>query len=1600
MSTEKNQPTLEPINIKASLLEPLKEAYNGAESHKEFAYGLDYMEAMTKFLASLCVSLVGEMDKTTFEEIFLNNFKLTPSLGDFKSLATNCFSKENKKKITQKDSSESFKALYNELYDIFHNTNKITLDTIDSLMSNKNSTVTKTSLSSLLNEYIVTFRNKLKGHGASYRDDESEQIEAINNTLRKINDYIEKSVEAVVSLGSLSFSVEKTSSEITHDINSIYVSYSTGETTDTFKIIPIMVYLTCDKYSCKDNHRIKIFYYNDGTGANSYYLDYGYNHYFCFEKNDIKNVFEELTKLESAVLGSSSEERRGELVGNFVGREDELKIAKEYLLNSIKINQSSSIVIIGSPGIGKSAFISKLQTQLKEDSEQLNKDKSVIDSYIFYAKKGDMGNEVALFYSKIRSFFKEQLKLMPLSGRNDKNADSNIDEDLAMQEKLEKLFKSYSYEKETRNLVIFIDGLDEFDKPVDFLGYLPIQANKNIHIVFSTRQSADILAVLKTKLYESHVLGDSKSKEVFKDEKIQDYANNSYSLEIGALTDAEAKSLISDVLPYEIKQSEEYEEILNEICDRSEKLPLYIKYICDELKRKNPQSDFAKEILEYAKQLPPKLSEFYIRSFKNIQSKSREILNTLYSSKTQISFNLFFKLLQSNGIDATEFKQKYFNEIAIFLTSGKNGYGFYHLSVKEALKSYYTNEKDIKCIAELDVKTFLNEFNIPTEYQYLYDALKEELFYIEKTDHGFFASLQNLYQQLDAIKSDDAQNDELLKYYKNNYLHIAYSYIWFRIFQDTIDFESFSEKKYVSLANIQMSNEVQQSIESLFRHYEKIKPFNLEDIRYAIEIALLSKNYEQLLKITDHFGNNIQDRITAICSSNYKPDTNTNVKVIQKENFDDYQAIKYDVFASLEDEFLVSLANSDSVIRDNPDIARDIASELIELLNFDSIEYTFEKLLDYRKSNSESITVLTKDLQDGFDEADRWVEIVKKCLEKSSDSNVNFIKDNFNGFCINALRIANIAVTSGNVDHSEYLNDTKKAIQKVAFILISTSVIDNLSNCCQASSSDEKSSLIYKRVFEILVKSECNVEYMGQRSLYGYEQSDSYENLIFYFRKFFQFKGIADTKQSNKDNEIFLLIEERLSRECDSDDLELMFEWSNHIINSELRFRTISLIVKKSENIEFIRSIILSLDQYDPWYDIYMTMIKLSVKNIIFFDALAEFHIQNQFLSAFIEIYEVVLKGSDRLKSEIFSLLESEKNPNFQTDKSTFAYYLTGDIEFALCVDNPNYKNIILLNIAKRFDDLEKIVKIWERMDNPNFKNMLIGDSLTKCRDIDEIHRYKRYLDNPNFIDKYYNNAVYQLALRTRDIALMDLINNQELRGNGYIKIKLLMIVDLAMTNLEQALHNLDEIQDLSKKQKFKTLIELAERLSHSDVGKALDVIAKIQDSSYKSIALSNIIDKINDEGTFNTVLIEILALNNNTTNSIGVILNNAKRYDITNLLLNNIMIQRQICNNFTSKFAYDFVSHVDKKSLIRYYGLPLEKKSHLELMVEELVELKKQREQAENDENESLYDEITERAEEIKNKIYEKNKELEVFLAQYNVTELKYKRTDILELI
>lgn len=789
------------FNIKSAFFDDLHNSYNEHKESKRYLdqllNGLDYMEALVKFLGVVSISVLRDVDYSLYKSVFYNSFKLTPSLGHFIGLSRLPFSKESQKTLAKDGKT-------NELYDFLQEKFSTQIDVrlasslsilLDESVEKKVSTV-QTLLDS-----VGAFRNKFKGHSASFRDDDVEFRDSILTTQERLLSALEEFVDSILQNLSLFYD----------DVNNkVSLEYKNVKC----ELVPILLYVECSNKNCQKNQKIKLFFYNEGRPTLSHYLDYINGHYFQFTK--INQIYNQIEKMQDEVIHTTSNrDKQTLLLTNFVGREEELKQSRKHIEKGVDSRTSSFVSVMGIPGIGKSAFITQVQQTLLQNSD--------INSYTFYAMKGEMADEELFLWKKISRYF-EKLNIV-------------IKEEGAFHlgENLSNLFEAYELNKSTKPLILTIDGLDEFDNSEKIIQSVPSALKGKIHIIFSSRPYQNIKSAI--------------SKKIVAFKKV-----SSLELALKVLSYDEISSLLSPVIPKRVhRSSDEYADIITSVIQKSESLPLYLYYIVQELKEKNitDDEDIVQRMRQWAQGLPKKLASFYSEKFNEIKPISKKILLTLLLSKEAVKKDDFYTLLQHNfkeDIGRTSFDVNYFNEIEVFLKiDGESRYRFYHLSVEEELFNYLRESGDIYSFDGDNLKGALLDSMIKKEKAYI-----DSLVYMRE-DSILYRLLQELLSVTKKIITTQSIGKNFT-YYSENYLYLLQKRIYANVFISLINHENMADKEYSELLSARELNQSSKDeIAYFYKELEAKEQVGLFEIRFAYEFALLSKEYDKVLKYKDMY---------------------------------------------------------------------------------------------------------------------------------------------------------------------------------------------------------------------------------------------------------------------------------------------------------------------------------------------------------------------------------------------------------------------------------------------------------------------------------------------------------------------------------------------------------------------------------------------------------------------------------------------------------------------------------------------------------------------------------------------------------------------------
>ena len=786
------------IDIDESLFKNLKEDYETAkinnQYHKQFIVGFDYVESLVKLFATLVISVVKERDEALYTKLIQNDFQLHPSLGNFINLINNPFSNKNKKLLEQD-------VLYSFLYQqLVKNKKEGTYADISAILdgvslSSQSGKKIKTT-KNLLIECVTKFRNKTKGHGASFREDDKDFRESVLEILDVIIQTLEIDYRAIIQ--NVAFFTQEGRSANEKIVSAVYQK-------QTYSLVPIIAYIGCEHTHCLEQHLHKLFFYNGGKESKPEFLDHSFSH--CAMIKSTSSFHRSIATFQSQIIMS----KRAELLSDFVGRENEI----QKISDIIEKSESSLSRIYGKPGIGKSAFLTHLEERLHEKDAEKS-----YNTFIFYAMKEKMNvEEDVYFFGQLRSYF-EALEIKP-----------TFKEGETLLSKMQKLFHAYEKSDREEKLVLMIDGLDEFSNPIEIMNLIPFDFSEKIHLILSYREFEKIVSKL-----------DSKEKE--------SKCHSCLSLELGKLSENEVEALLGNVIPREIDlDSVIYSQIIQTITKHTEGIPLYIHFVAQKIKEIKKSKDLAGDILAYTLKLPKKLENFYAETFVGVAPLAREILYVIYLSKSGIELSTLYEILaeKNDTIDEVRFEQEFFNSIEIFLKYDKEGnFVFYHLSVKEAILEYQKEQGSV-LLYDTDRLNKLLHKGVVNKYE----KKIQNMLYI-KSKSTFFKVLQKTIAY--------TENAKTTPYSQGNYIHLLNTRVWKNIYSFMINYDDMKSLQYESMFTSSLNEENKKEIQNFFKELDtkKTQKYRYE-IRYGYELAFLIQNYERVLRYKDDYENVIQE---------------------------------------------------------------------------------------------------------------------------------------------------------------------------------------------------------------------------------------------------------------------------------------------------------------------------------------------------------------------------------------------------------------------------------------------------------------------------------------------------------------------------------------------------------------------------------------------------------------------------------------------------------------------------------------------------------------------------------------------------------------------
>ena len=811
------------IGIEKLLLKPLYDKYR--KSNEEVArlgIAVDTMEVLTKFISILCFAVLKDISPDSYyQKKILKNLKRDSySLGNYYYAFQEFIKFESDNELIAKlkriltDSSYSIDA---ELpYSIWRaneqreNSEKAEVVKLHTYIT-KNLNMRNTDNIFL---YVVKLRNK-KAHAPTINKENIEFIRRLFENIEIVLEKLRKIISQILTIEGLEFfTVENLEDD---EYKQIIAKYQGIE----YSLSPLIIY------------RDYIYFLIASENSKSEYQEYFKSD--SFEINTKEEKWKDKSIQKSLkLLHYSDDEKYKRLKSVFVGREHELEQVESHIIDNY--DKNTLTIITGKPGIGKSSFVTELQSRIV-------KQKDNFISYLFYAiKEQTREDEFRHFKEKVKKFLKESGVDV---GKNQKHPNQ--------------FFGKVSESHKT--FLLIVDGLDELSNVVRFLNDMKFSAtlpNSRVHIILTTRPYKEIRDTIAS------IFSSTTNYKIYNHENVK---KSGYSFELGVLKKEDTKNLIFQLLPKDDNLANRaYLKIIDIIVEKSGSLPIYIHYISREIKKEKLGSsyDYLAKLERLATRLPENIEEYYIDTFKKVKSLAREVLIAVYFSPNGISMSELYEIFREkyNTIDKQEFENDYFSSIELFLREEKKDYYlFYHLSVRDAILKHYIQNGDI---VKFETEQYISNL---TKGDKNLEMLFEDAGYKSELKHIFsfvFALNSNsdfnrTLQYIIEISVKKLKSKTLKHFIKRNFFYLYYHYCLFSIVTHNQD--------RVLENQIELSPQIKKETQEFFKTFEASgEKEDTQTIAYAYQLSKLIGNYAKTIEYYEMYNSANLQTFIRICS--------------------------------------------------------------------------------------------------------------------------------------------------------------------------------------------------------------------------------------------------------------------------------------------------------------------------------------------------------------------------------------------------------------------------------------------------------------------------------------------------------------------------------------------------------------------------------------------------------------------------------------------------------------------------------------------------------------------------------------------------------------
>lgn len=373
-----------------------------------------------------------------------------------------------------------------------------------------------------------------------------------------------------------------------------------------------------------------------------------------------------------------------------IERSVEIDICKTFLKNDK--NVSSILLVTGNAGVGKTTFMINLFNNIEEDNTS--------NSFIFFIKERDSIEDI------VESLY-EYLVLKIKYIFNSYSINSfEIDDNLPINEKIKYLYKIYHdmfFEKYSMPFILLIDSIDGCSNEESLLQKI-FYPTKGIHFCFSLRVNK-----LKQYIKKQHL--EYEFLEIY------GIVDESFTLKLENLDEDFSLKYIEcflNIRNFNNFKQNEMEKLKKLIYKKSEGLPLYLKYLIDDINKKDVIN--FDELSNELNQMPQSVNHYYEQVFTTMNNDEKNILLTLYWFNSFIDMSLLIKYSDDLTVPKLNELLKTSKLSSLVYINENYEVKLYHFSIYEGLFNFYSNYfgkvTSIKIDKELVKKTLLNENKI------------------------------------------------------------------------------------------------------------------------------------------------------------------------------------------------------------------------------------------------------------------------------------------------------------------------------------------------------------------------------------------------------------------------------------------------------------------------------------------------------------------------------------------------------------------------------------------------------------------------------------------------------------------------------------------------------------------------------------------------------------------------------------------------------------------------------------------------------------------------------------------------------------------------